>query len=264
MKDYVNPLLLLIILALMACQGATDAATDDTHFYVWALVLCLTGMLVDGALALAKALTQRQPLMSIVWAVTFLVLGCCAWAMRAIPLSEDQLAFQEQKNAAQDPLARDAEGETLLSRAAALGKVREVQHILNNYNVPQDILAEAGFRAAEYNHTDVLDALARLGLRAGTKSHGTPLLHAAAQTGSCEAMEWLLMRGARPNDRDDSEGSTPLIQATLSGSISAVKLLLSHGADKRLRDSSGQSALDYARSEEMETLLTPPPDKTQR
>lgn len=257
MKDYANPVLLLVILVLMACQGAVETAESQNVLEVWVVALCLTGLLVDGALALAQALTRRRPLMCVVWAVVFLVMGCCAWTLRSMPLNDEQLAYQEQKCATSDPLARDAEGETLLSRAAALGKVREVQHILNNYSVPQELLTEAGFRAAENNQLDVLEALARLGMPAGAKLHGTPLLHAAAQNGACEAMKWLLMRGARVNERDDAEGSTALMQATMAESLPAVQLLLSHGADLRLRDSNGMSAADFARTSELEALLTP-------
>lgn len=257
MKDYANPLLLLIILVLMACQGAVETAESQNVLELWALALCVTGLLVDGALALAKSLAQRRPLMNVVWAVVFLVLGCCAWTLRSAPLSEEQLAYRDQKAAEPDPLARDAEGETLLARAAALGKVREVKSILNNCAPTEEHLCEAGFRAAENNHTAVLDALARLGMPANAKAHGIPLLHAAAQSGACEAMEWLIMRGARINERDDAEGSTALIQATLAESLPAVKLLLQHGADVRLRDAAGRSAADFARTEEMETLLTP-------
>lgn len=255
MKDYANPLLLLVVIILMACRAYAEPGTA-AQLDVWLFTLCITGMLVDGALALAKALTRRPSLMSVVWSVAYLILGCCNWAMQSIPLSEEQAIFQEQQAAA-DPLARDAEGETLLSRAAALGKVDTVRKILNDCNPDAALICEAGLRAAECNKPEVLDALARVGMSAASSVDGVPLLHAAAQNGACNAMEWLLRRGAQVNERD-AEGNTALIQATISNSKAAVKLLLNYGADIRLRDTTGKTAADYARDEELENLLTPP------
>ena len=260
MKDYANPALLLAVVILLACQTTADTEATANLVNVWILALCVTGMLVDGALALAKALAHRPSLMSVVWAVAFMILGSCAWAMRLAPVSDEQAAYREQLHAVQDPLARDAEGETLLSRAAALGQVNEVRRILNSVSPTEAQLSEAGMRAAENNKVDVLEELARLGLSAEATVNGVPLLHAAAQNGACEAMEWLLLRGARVNDRD-ADGSTALIQAATSGSVSAVKLLLRHGADAQLRDNTGHSPLDFARNEEMENLLLPTPSQ---
>lgn len=256
MKDYANPLLLLLVIVLMACYTTADSPELQGPLYVWILALCTTGFVVDGALALAKALTHRRALMNVVWSVSYLVLGCCAWGMNAAPLTEEQMLYREQRQAEQNPLVRDAEGETLFARAAALGKVQDVEHIINTYNPPEELLNEAGLRAAENNHPKVLEALARVGLSAGAQVRGVPLLHAAAQNGACAAMEWLLKRGAQVNSRD-AEGSTPLIQAAASESLPAVKLLLQYGADTRLRDTTGRSAADFAHTEEMEALLQP-------
>ena len=258
MKDYANPLLLLAVIVLMACRASADAGSAADQLDIWILSLCATGMLVDAALALAKALAHRPSVMNVVWAAVFLVLGSCAWALRATPLSEDQSAYQQQNSAGQDPLARDAEGETLLSRAAALGKEDVVRKILNETHPSDELIAEAGLRAAENNKPAVLAALASLGLSSNAVVRGVPLLHAAAQNGACDAMEWLLLRGAQVNSRD-AEGATPLIQAAASENLPAVRMLLNHGADKRLRDSSGKCAADFARNEEMETLLELPP-----
>ena len=68
-------------------------------------------------------------------------------------------------------------------------------------------------------------------------------------------MEWLILRGASTDARDE-EGSTALIHAVQSGNVSAVRLLIEKGADPKLRDAMGRRALDYARSEEMEEILT--------
>lgn len=257
MKDYVNPFLLLVVVGLMACQASAETEPAAARLSVWILTLCVTGFVVDGALALARAMAHRPSLMSVVWAVVYLVLGSCTWVMHSGPLTEEQSAYRQQQQTVSDPLARDAEGETLLSRAAALGKVDEVRRILNSATPSDLLINEAGLRAAENNHSAVLEELARLGMHSTVSVDGVPLLHAAAQNGACEAMAWLISRGAQVNARD-AEGSTPLIQAAASGSVSAVKLLLQHGADLHMRDTSGRSAVDFARSEEMESLLTPP------
>lgn len=256
MKDYANPVLLLAVIVLMACRASAESEMTAAQLDMWILTLCVTGMLVDGALALARALSHRPSLMSVVWAVAYLVLGCCTWAMSTVPMGEEQEAYRQLSQTQQDPLARDAEGESLLTRAAALGKEESVRDILRAVSPPLEHIEEAGLRAAEANKVAILDQLARIGLTARAAVNGVSLLHAAAQNGSCEAMEWLLERGAYVNGRD-TEGSTPLIQATLSGSRSAVELLLRYGADKRLRDAAGKSAADYARDEEWELLLTP-------
>lgn len=259
MKDYANPILLLAVVILMASRAfAPSEALRDT-LDMWLLAICATGMLVDGALALARALSRRPSLMCVVWSVSFLMLGCCTWAMRAMPVSEDEAAYQQlsQGEGMQDPLARDDEGETLFSRAAALGKVDAMRRILSEAHPGEAHLNEAGRRAAEGNQVEALELLAAAGMSARASVEGTPLLHSAAQNGCCEAMEWLIMRGAQTDVRDD-EGSTPLIQATLSGSAAAVKLLLEKGANPKLRDATGKSPADYARSAEIADLLTPP------
>lgn len=260
MKDYANPLLLLIIVMMMSCRAFSEAEDVTNQLDMWLLVLCVTGMLVDAALGLARALTHRAPLMSIVWAVTFLILGCCAWATRAMPQQEEQLAYRRLSENQQGPLTPDEEGESLLTRAAALGKADTVRQIIESARPGHEQLLLAALRAAESGKLSVLEELAKVGISAKAEVDGVPLLHAAAQNGCCEAMAWLLARGAEPNARD-AEGSTTLIHATLYGSPAAVKLLLQNGADPNLRDSSGRSPADYARSAEISELLssyTPP------
>lgn len=256
MKDYVNPLLLLAVIVLMACRGVAETADDAAVSGTWAAALCVTAVLVDGALALASALARRRPLMYVVWSVSFLVLGCCIWAMPPVDDSQEAEAYREQQRAATDPLARDAEGETLLSRAAALGRLPDVVKLLNETHPPMELIAEAGMRAAENNRVEVLEALARAGMPANAVVRGVPLLHGAALNGACKAMEWLLMRGAEVNARD-AEGATALIQAAASAGVPAVRVLLKYGADVRLRDTDGRCAADFAKTEEMDALLTP-------
>lgn len=73
------------------------------------------------------------------------------------------------------------------------------------------------------------------------------LLHGSANRGSLKAVRWLLMSGADPNALD-LHGRTPLhVCAERNTSTSVVKLLIDAGSKLNARDSSGKSALDYAR-----------------
>lgn len=256
MKDYANPALLLAVVGLMTYRTMTDdesaGATD-----AWVLALCVTGVLVNAALAVSKAITHRRMLLNVVWAGVLLVIGSCAWALRYAPLDEESLAYHELSRHAADPLARDDEGENLLTRAAALGKADDVRRILDTAAPPGEMLCEAGLRAAEGDHVDVLNCLARMGMPADASVNGVSLLHAAAQNGSHHAIKWLLERGARVDTRD-ADGATALIHATLAESEAAVRMLLEYGADIHLRDASGRSANDYARTPELRQLVSPP------
>ncbi len=258
MKDYFNPLFTLIIVGGMAWCGAMQAEGASNQQYAWVLSLCVVGVLVNGVLALARAFTRQLSMGVVVWTTVYFVLGCCTWTIRSSPSGTEQAIYDEQRqNAAQtNPLVTDTEGESLFTRAAALGKVHDVEHILNTASPTADQIARAALRAAENNHVSVLQTLAKFGLSATATVDGLPLLHAAAQNGACEAIDWLILSGARTNERDTT-GSTALIQATLSESLPAVKLLLERGADLKLRDEEGKCAWDYARSPEMADLLTP-------
>lgn len=258
MKDFVNPVLLLVVIVLMVCRVAVDTPEAADALMVSLFTVCATAVLVDGALGMARALARRASIRLVLWAGVFFVLGCFSWTLKdlaCVERSEEQQVYQELvRTQSSNPLERDAEGESMLTRAAALGEVEAVHGIMGDPRLTEEDLCEAGMRAAENNKTAVLDELARRGMSAKSAVQGTPLLHAAAQNAACAAMEWLLKRGAQPNSRD-AEGATPLIHATLADSAPAVKLLLEYGANPRLRDATGQGPADYARSEEVEELL---------
>ncbi len=256
MKDIANPLFLLVLIGVMAWRCLVGGEGQVAQLDSWLLTLCVVGMVVNGVLAIARSLTHRPSLMKVVWAVGYLLLGCWVWSMRYTVPTEEQVIYDARVAEVQDPLALDSEGESLFTRAAALGKTQEVEHILATATPNLEQIALAALRAAECNKVEVLRLLARAGLSPCASVEGQPLLHAAAQNAACDAMEWLIQSGARVNLRD-AENSTPLIQATLSGSPAAVRLLLEKGADPKLRDSTGKSAHDYARSPEMAELLAP-------
>lgn len=253
MRDYANPVLLLVVMVVIGCCMTSDAGASGS----WALALCATGVVVNGALAVARSMTHRPSLMSVVWAVVYLVLGSCVWVLCTVPGQEELGIYQEQVRAQQNPLDRDAEGETLLARAAALGKADDVRRMVNECSPGAELMAEAGLRAAEGNRVNVLEVLARRGMGADTQVNGVPLLHAAAQNGACDAMRWLIERGAQVNARD-AEGATPLIHAVLSQKPAAVRLLLKYGAKPELRDASGALPVDYAKGEAMKELFSTP------
>ena len=61
MKDYANPLLLLIIIALLSWKVSVGIETPSA-VEIWMLTLCITGFIVNGLLALARAMAQRKDL----------------------------------------------------------------------------------------------------------------------------------------------------------------------------------------------------------
>jgi uncharacterized protein len=78
---------------------------------------------------------------------------------------------------------------------------------------------------------------------------GTTPLILSARLGWSEGAEQLLARGANPN-LGNRRGDTPLIAAVQSRDLQMVRLLLSARADPTQTDnSSGNSALDYARQD---------------
>ena len=73
---------------------------------------------------------------------------------------------------------------------------------------------------------------------------GTPL-HSAAAGGHMDAMQRLLVYGARPNIADGC-GATPLHYAAMAGEQEAVALLLEWGADPRAVAHNGVTPLSAA------------------
>ena len=126
MKDFVNPALLLIIIVLMVFRVAADTLSTADHLTVILLTLCVTVVLVDGALGLARALTRRPSVWLVLWAGVFFVLACFVWTLRNTysmggGFGEERQAYQQlYQTQRENPLVRDDEGENLLTRAAAL------------------------------------------------------------------------------------------------------------------------------------------------
>jgi ankyrin repeat protein len=113
--------------------------------------------------------------------------------------------------------ARDADGDTSLNVAIALGNQEFTAWLLNE------------------------DADPNLPGKGGD----TPLI-TAARTGFDDAVEWLLAKGARV-DGANRMGETPLIVAVQRRETAIVRLLLSSGANPDKTDAAqGFSARDYA------------------
>ncbi len=259
MRDYVNPLLLLIIVVLLACRvsGVGESASLD----VWVLGVCVTAFVVNGALCLARLLARRHALMSTVWAVVYLILGCCTWVLyegRADLTDEEQVAFDNLAKAYQrgeSPFVVDADGDSFLTVAASLGKTRVVQELLAGGAVPPEQLAEAARRAAENGRAAVLKQLLAVGVDVNSAVGGTTLLCAAAQNGRAGCVKLLLAGGANANLADE-EGTEPLIHAVLADAAPVVQMLLQAGAEPTATDAAGRTAADYSRSGVIDSLFS--------
>lgn len=264
MKDFVNPLVLLIVVALLSFRVCGVGEPDALQ--MWLLVLCATAFIVDSALAVARGMTRRPALMSVVWSVVFLIVGCTGWLMGDADSSaseEDYQAYRSLYEAYRqggNPYEANAEGDSLLAMAAYLGKKRVVEELLSRGNIPAGQMEVAACRAAEAGRVDVLELLLKGGVQSNSKAADTTLLCAAVQNGQRATVELLLQAGADAN-LADAEGTPPLVHAVLAESIPVVRLLLKAGADVSRTDAAGRDPLSYSRSPSMDSVLTTPPSE---
>ena len=68
MKDYINPLLLLIVIALLSWKVSAGIETPS-QVEIWLLTLCVSGFIVNGLLSFAQALARRKSVMNVVWSM---------------------------------------------------------------------------------------------------------------------------------------------------------------------------------------------------
>lgn len=260
-RDYVNPFLLLAAVILLACRVTSESAEAAAWIGVCLAALCVTALVVNAALAVARALAHRRALMSVVWAVVFLIVGSCVLATPGEPRRAEEETFRhllEMYRKEGNPAVLDEEGNSLLEVAAGLGKVDVVKELTSGeFQTPKAAMEQAARRAAENNQADALAVLLDRGVSPHAVVSGAPLLGAAAQNGRVDTMKLLLQRGADPNGRDE-EGYTPLMQAVLSDYTPAVRLLMKHGADASLLNEEGRDAASYSRREEMDQALSTP------
>ncbi|MDX2016641.1 MAG: ankyrin repeat domain-containing protein [Planctomycetota bacterium] len=147
--------------------------------------------------------------------------------------------------------ARSNDGWTAVMMAAARGTPQSVRALVQkgaNVNVKnkwgQSPLVIAS-RTGELDKVRVLlDAGANVNDRDQTGT--TALGMAAAAESGLDVMKALIEAKADVNQADN-DGITPLMKAADRGDKDKVILLLNHGARPELKDSSGKTALDWAR-----------------
>lgn len=261
MKDYCNPLLLLIIVVLLACRVSGVGAADSLD--MWVLVSCTTAFVVNAALSVARSVTQRKSVMNVVWSVVYLMVGSCGWVMSGQQSEADEAEYaslrqwEEVYRNGGNPFAADENGDCLLTVAASLGKAPLVKELLATGKAPTEGLGEAARRAAENGRCAVLEVMLPTGPDVNRPVGSTTLLCAAAQNGRKEACELLLRHGADVNMTDE-DGTTPLIHAVIADAASVVALLVRSGADVARTDADGRSAASYSRSAKVDAALIPP------
>lgn len=258
MKDFYNPLLLLAVAVLLSCGFSSMAGADS--YALWALVLCATGFIVDGVLALARTLTHRPGVMNVVWSVVFLIVGSCTWVMisqaneaGAEEVAEFRAAYAALQGGA-DVNALNEAGDSVLVLAVECGRENVVRELLQRADVSAENKLAAALRAVECNRELELSLLLDGGVEVNSSVHGSTLLCAAAAEGKHRVLNLLLERGAQPDLADES-GTPPLIHGVLSGNTAVVKSLLAAGANPAAQDATGRSAASFSRSEKMDKAL---------
>lgn len=105
------------------------------------------------------------------------------------------------------------------------------------------------FAAARQNTTDALEHLLVAGAKVNARlTHpdliGLTPLHVAGNNGKYEAAKFLLENGAEV-DATDSQGCTPLHWCTMNANSHIASLLLEYGADITKRDTKGNSVIEF-------------------
>lgn len=272
MKSFANPVLLLAAIVMLAVQVHYSGEVDPeaaAHISAWVMTLCAVGLLVNGVLAVSRALAHRSGvLMLVLWSVFYLVLGSTAWLLSTHTdeaAREDAAALNTmlaawQRDDAEYPFAVSAEQtESLLTLAARSGRVSVVQQILSLPAAAShaDALQLAALAAAEAGQTDVLKAMLNAGVAADAPCQGSTPLHAAVVNGRMRTAQMILEAGTKP-DAVDAEGYTPLMHAAVNGDVPMVKLLLKHGANPAVKTpQDGRDAASMTSNEDIEALLAP-------
>lgn len=247
MRDYANPLLLLMLTALFAwCMtGGTESDNALLQPELWLLTLCATGCIVNGLLCLARGLAHRPMLAGAVWSMVHLLVACCAWVYLSQEDGIDRDAAAKYREFIADhsrsPYAADEAGDSTLTLAAALGKDAVVRRLLAKHphgEAEQPVLLHAARLAAMNGRDGALCHLLTSGVPADAVVDGEPLLIAAVNSNKSKVVLALLQAGADIN-LADADGNTPLHHAALNGDFALCKLLSEHGADRRRPNAAG-------------------------
>ncbi|MFT5388116.1 MAG: ankyrin repeat protein, partial [Candidatus Omnitrophota bacterium] len=190
-----------------------------------------------------------------------------------------------------DVSGRDSDYTTPLIIAAREGNLEIVTLLLDNKadaNTSNSSSVNALNRAVHEEHKDIIELLLKNGAKAdyvgkddytilvaaastgnveigellldyGAKNdviwtQGGSSLMIAASNGHADFIEMLIKRGSKVNLEDS--GYTALSNAAYEGKVDAVRVLLSHGADFNARTSNGESALDMAKENEHEEVIS--------
>ncbi|HXD33859.1 MAG TPA: ankyrin repeat domain-containing protein [Pyrinomonadaceae bacterium] len=182
-------------------------------------------------------------------------------------------------SATKDPASRSPDEVALLD-ASIKGDAAAVQALLDKGVSPNTKDSDGRTpltEAAYYGHTQIVKMLIGKGADVWAKKRDgeTPVTMAAghadivqllktnldlidaARAGDNKAVQSLLDKGAYVNSRD-SDGRTPLTEATWEGHAETVKLLLEKGADPNLKKNDGLAPLVIAvgkGNKEIEELL---------
>ena len=261
MRDIFNPLLLLGVLLMLAMRVTNADAEMAQALDVMMLTLCVVCCILNFSLGIARMLVRRRALMPVVWAVVYLIVGCCVWSIccHTPDMGEDRAAYVQlhaQYQEGASPCVRSEEGDSLLALAAALGESRALAEMLRAHGeaIAAEEKVEAAHAAAAAGKVRTLQLLLDAGVGVNACHASVSLLNAAAQNGMTDAMQLLLKMGADANLADD-EGTTPLMSAVMTNRPTPVRMLLEHGADVSLLDKSGRDAASYARSEDVRSLV---------
>lgn len=264
MRDVFNPLMLLIIVLALAMR-VTDADEEMARTLdLLMLTLCVVCCILSAVLGVARMLVRRRALMPIIWAVVYLIVGCCVWTIsfQKPQEGEDRAAFSAlvaHYRESGDPCFRNEQGDCVGELAAALGEKALLEEILQRHGaaLSKEMKEEAAHAAASAGKVSTLMLLLDAGVDVNARLESESLLLAAAQNGMTDAMLLLLKRGADVNLADD-EGMTPLMGAAMTERPTPVRLLLKYGADVTREDRAGRNAASYARSEKVSSLLELP------
>lgn len=264
MKDYANPLLFLIIIALLSWKVSMGIETPSA-VEVWLLTLCVTGFVVNGLLSIARAMAHRKALMSVVWSVTYLIFCSCAWVClrQEKDLKEEIAAYNELNarwhNEGADPFTLvDKDGRSLLELASILGKKTAVRGLLAQPEAAKapEIILRAAISAAENGRHDLLRILTQQkeGYDFDRISNGSTALIAAVLNNKKKCVESLLELNANP-DMCDENGMSPVMHAVIDDNKGMARLLVKYGADPTVKDYTGRNAYSCSRSDDMDAVL---------
>lgn len=149
----------------------------------------------------------------------------------------------------------------VLFAASIIGNLDIIKEIFERYknidvNVSNDSDIAALHNAVAYNHIDVAEYLISKGAWINiTDKNGKTPLHIATEIDEPEIAAFLLAHGAKVDVRD-TDGWTPLHMAVIHKFYDMAKLLIRYHSKINVEDSNGYTPLDYAKDEQMISILT--------